>query len=87
MQSNKVVLGCTLHQNALTYISQAIFTVVTSETADSTDAAHENNLWRLLLTDSVEARLAGYKRKHNACRADIGGCVSSNTYTSRVKRN
>lgn len=40
----EVVLGCTLHQNALTCISQAIFTVIVSETADSTDAAHENNL-------------------------------------------
>jgi len=43
--------------------------------------------WRLLLT--VRARLtvptAGHERKHNACRADIGGCVSGYTYISRVK--
>jgi len=43
--------------------------------------------WRLLLT--VGARLAvptaGHERKHNACRADIGGCVSGYTYISRVK--
>ena len=28
---------------------------------------------------------AGHERKHNACRADIGGCVSGYTYISRVK--
>jgi len=43
--------------------------------------------WRLLLT--VRARLtvptAGHERKHNACRADIGGCVSGYTYIRRVK--
>jgi len=28
---------------------------------------------------------AGHERKHNACRAEIGGCVSDYTYISRVK--
>jgi len=41
----------------------------------------------VLLT--VRARLtvpkAGHERKHNASRADIGGCVSGYTYISRVK--
>ena len=27
---------------------------------------------------------AGHKRKHNACRAGIGGCVGGYTYISRV---
>jgi hypothetical protein len=26
----------------------------------------------------------GHKRKHNACTAEIGGCVSGYTYISRV---
>ncbi|DBA78619.1 TPA: hypothetical protein ACH3X1_008546 [Trebouxia sp. C0004] len=43
--------------------------------------------WRLLLT--VRAMLtvppAGQKHKHNACRADIGGCVNGYTYISKVK--
>jgi len=26
---------------------------------------------------------AGHERKHNASRAEMGGCVSGNTYTSR----
>jgi len=29
---------------------------------------------------------AGHKHKHNACRAEIGGCVSGYTYISRVKQ-
>ena len=37
-----------------------------------------------MLTDSVKARLTGQERKHNACRADIGGCFSGNTYISGV---
>ena len=28
---------------------------------------------------------AGHERKHNACRADVGGSVNSYTYISRVK--
>jgi len=28
--------------------------------------------------------MAGHKRKHNACRAEIGGCVSDYTYISRI---
>ena len=28
---------------------------------------------------------AGHERKHNACRAEVGGCVSGYTYISRVK--
>ncbi len=27
----------------------------------------------------------GHVRKHNACRAEIGGCMSGHTYISRVK--
>jgi len=38
---------------------------------------------------TIRARLtvptAGHERKHNACRAEIGGCVSGFTYISRVK--
>jgi len=38
---------------------------------------------------TVGARLtvppAGHERKHKACRAEIGGCVSGYTYISRVK--
>ena len=29
--------------------------------------------------------MAGHERKHNACRADIGGCVCGDTYISSVK--
>ena len=36
---------------------------------------------RLRLT----VQTAGHERKHNACRAEIGGCVSGYTYISRVK--
>ncbi len=28
---------------------------------------------------------AGHERKHNACRAEIGGCVSGYTYASRIR--
>jgi len=45
--------------------------------------AAEQYSWRLLLT--VESRLtvvAGHERKHNACTAEVGGCVN---YSSRVK--
>ncbi len=28
---------------------------------------------------------AGHERKHNACRAEVGGCISGYTYISRVK--
>jgi len=38
---------------------------------------------------TVRARLtvlmAGHESKHNACRVEIGGCVSDYTYISRVK--
>ena len=42
-----------------------------------------HSIWHLLLT--VRTRLtvptAGHKRKHNACRADVGGHVSGYTYS------
>ncbi len=28
--------------------------------------------------------MAGHERKHNTCRADIGGCVSGYTYINRA---
>jgi len=52
-----------------------------------TDKLLSQQTWRMLLT--IRARLtvptAGHERKHNACRAEIGGCVSGFTYISRVK--
>ena len=52
-----------------------------------TDKLLSQQTWRMLLT--IRARLtvptAGHERKHNACRAEIGGCVSGYTYISKVK--
>ena len=74
MQSLDSRRHCVRPHNALTCISQVIFTVMVSRTAHLTVA--ENHSQRLLLTDNVRARLtAGHE--HNACRADVGaprGC-------------
>ncbi len=49
--------------------------------------AAEKQSWRLLL--AVWLRLtvltAGHECKHNACRAEIGGCVSGYTCISRIR--
>ena len=33
--------------------------------------------------DNPDGRPYGHERKHNGCRAEIGGCVSGYTYISR----
>ncbi len=41
------------------------------------------------LSPAVRSRLtvptAGHERKHNACRAEVGGCVSGYTYIRRIR--
>ena len=63
------------------------FQQLSSRTADS--SVSEKHLYRLLVIDSVRARLtvlmAALERKHNACGADIGRCFSGDTYISRVR--
>ena len=82
MQSSKVVLGCAMHWNASRRLHLQSWRV-----ESRTEKLLRQQSWRLLLT--VRARLtvptAGHERKHNACRADIGGCVSGHTYISRVE--
>jgi hypothetical protein len=76
MQSSKVVLGCAMHWNASRRLYLQPWRV-----ESLTAKLLRQHSWRLLLT--VGARLtvptAGHKRKHNACRAEIGGCVSGYT--------
>jgi len=80
-----VMQGCVRLRDALKCILQAIFTFMMSRTA--TLKAAEKCWQRLLL--AVRSRLTvltvGHKRKHRACRAQIGGCGSDHTYISRVK--
>ncbi len=82
MQSCRVVLANYRLRDALKCISEA--TVMVSKAADL--KASEQISQRLLLT--VRSRLtvltAGHERKHNACKAETGGCVSDYTHISRV---
>ena len=32
----------------------------------------------------ADSLTAGHERKHNACRAEFGGCISGYTYITRV---
>ena len=36
--------------------------------------------YNMLIRGRLTVPSAGYERKHNACRADIGGCVRGYTY-------
>ncbi len=82
MQSSKVVLGCAMHWHASRRLYLQSWRV---------ESLTEKLLWqqqrRLLLTvrTRLTVRTAGHERKHVACRADIGGCVSGYTDISRVK--
>ena len=62
-------------------ISEATVTVMESKTAD------RNAAETTIMACSAKARLkiptAGHQRKHNACRAEIKGCVSGCTHFSR----
>jgi len=63
-----------------------ILTGMISRIANS-KAAEKNHSWRLLLT--VRARLtvltASRERKHNACRAEIGVCLSGYTCINKFQ--
>ncbi len=72
--------GCVRMRNALKCTLEGVFTVMERRNADQ--KAAETTIMHLMLT--VGVRLSpGHSRKHNACRAETGGCVSG--YISRVK--
>jgi hypothetical protein len=81
MQSSK---GCVRLRDALKCIGMHLGGYIYSY-VEMLKAAEKQSL-RLLL--AVRSRLtvltAGHERKHNACRAEVGGCVCGYTYVRRL---
>jgi len=73
--------GCVTLRHEWKCFSEATFTVMESRTADRNAA--ETTIIVCAAKTRLKIPTAGHQRKHNACRAEIKGCVSGYTHFSR----